>query len=137
MVFTGHANGLNPTTCFSTQMSQPLGYAIGNWLEVQECLEIMQGQKQPLTEFEQSYDLIALVCIQAGQMLLQSGLEEFEQKSLNDLTQLAYEALQSGKALKQFIEMALAQGADPKGVDSLWYPNKEQQFYKGISVLKY
>ena len=126
MVHTGKANGLNPTTAFLTRMSQPLGYAIGNWYEIQECLEILQGQFS-----KHNYDLVSLVSLQAGQMLLQSGL--FQGKSLDDLTQLAFERLQTGAAVAKFKEMALTQGADPKGTETLWYPSKDK-LYHGISV---
>uniref|UniRef100_A0A7S3DUA5 Thymidine phosphorylase n=1 Tax=Entomoneis paludosa TaxID=265537 RepID=A0A7S3DUA5_9STRA len=132
MVQTGHAQGLTPTTAFLTQMHQPLGYAIGNWYEVQECLEIMQPWSQNKNT-ALNYDLIALVCLQAGQMLLQSGLPQYQHQSLKDLTQLAFDQLKSGHVLPKFCDMALAQGADPPGRDSLWYPDASQ-LYPGVDI---
>ena len=122
MVYTGHGQGLNPTTAFLTQMHQPLGYAIGNWYEIQECLEILQGgDSLQQAQDHCSYDLIALTCLLAGQMLVQSEL--YPNQSLDELVQLAYDTLQQGKALDKFQEMALAQGADPHQASSLWYPD--------------
>jgi len=43
MVKIGKAHG-KETICVLTDMSQPLGYAIGNALEVRECIDVLSGQ---------------------------------------------------------------------------------------------
>ena len=107
MVATGEANGLCPTTAFLTRMNHPIGRAVGNWLEVKECVQIMRSGGN---DSELSRDLIALVTCQAGQMLLQSG--RFPGQSLEDLVQAARERLDSGAVLDKFVEMVTAQGGD-------------------------
>lgn len=124
MVAVGEANGLHPTTAFLTDMNYPMGYAVGNWVEVKECIEILKGGDFLTADNETlrlSGDLIALVVVQAGQMLYQSQLygiaEGDSSKSLNysldQCTRHAYQVLMSGKALEKFRQMLLAQGADP------------------------
>jgi pyrimidine-nucleoside phosphorylase len=141
MVAVGEANGLNPTTAFLTKMDHPIGSAVGNWLEVRECIDIMMGgfsdslQQQNVVDhvgsntksefFRLCHDLIALVVVQAGQMLYQSAIEtptkdnDDNTKSgipttLDGWMKLAYDVLDSGAALRKFREMALAQDADPE-----------------------
>jgi pyrimidine-nucleoside phosphorylase len=111
MVNTGEANGLTPTTAFLTHMDEPIGCAVGNWLEVKECIDVMNGKFTALNR----RDLVTLTVIQAGQMLLQSGL--FPDKSLDQLTQKALGALKDGTALAKFREMVIAQGGDCSVVD--------------------
>jgi pyrimidine-nucleoside phosphorylase len=109
MVATGEANGLNPTTALLTRMDQPIGYAIGNWLEVKECIDVMRdGTGSP--------DLIELTAMLAGQMLFQSGA--VLDMAFDDCVRKAHENLKEGKALIKFREMVVAQNGDPSFVDN-------------------
>jgi pyrimidine-nucleoside phosphorylase len=109
MVATGEANGLVPTTAFLTRMDHPIGCAVGNWLEVKECIDIMRAGQG-------SRDLIELVLMQAGQMLLQSGV--FPDCSFEDCVNKAQDALEGGKAFAKFREMVITQGGDVTVVDN-------------------
>jgi len=71
LVAVGEANGLTPTTAFLTDMNHPIGRAVGNWLEVEECIDVMKGNLRH-DRLRLGRDLIALVVVQAGQMLYQS-----------------------------------------------------------------
>ncbi len=53
-----------------TDMNEPLGYAIGNWVEIEECISIMNpnGRKSEL-----SNDLIEVTLTLAGAMLMLAG----------------------------------------------------------------
>lgn len=84
-----------------TDMNQPLGNAVGNALEVQEAVEILQG--------EHDGDLKDVSVALASQMLLLSGFTEDESAAIR----LATDALESGKALAQLSKMIEAQGGDP------------------------
>ena len=117
MIATGEANGLNPTTAFLTKMDEPIGVAVGNWLEVAECLRIMRGGDHLLEACKSSYDLITLVCMQAGQMVLQSGVAS-PHKDLQQLATEAFDVLMAGTVLAKFREMVIAQGGDPDFVDN-------------------
>lgn len=79
-------------------MSQPLGRAIGNRLEVLEALEIMQGKgREDITHF---------ICELAQIMLRLAGVD----KSLEDIRK----NLVDGTALAKFEEMVTYQGGDLK-----------------------
>lgn len=53
-----------------TDMSSPLGYAIGNWVEIKECIEIMNPE---LNKSPHSKDLIDVTLYLAGAMLMVAG----------------------------------------------------------------
>lgn len=103
MIATSEANGLQPTTCILTHMDSLIGTTVGNWLEVAECLEILKGQSG-------APDLIALVVIEAAQMLKQA--EKYAGESLETLVQLCLDTLQSGKVYDKFEQMVVAHGGD-------------------------
>lgn len=113
MVAVGEANGLVPTTAFLTDMNHPIGRAVGNWVEVYECIDVLKGNLQGTKALTLSKGLIALVVVQVGQMLHQSGSKNYESMSLDDCIRHAYNVLDSGKALEKFRDMLLAQGAEP------------------------
>lgn len=81
-----------------TDMNQPLGYAVGNTLEIKECIEIMSG-KGPL-------DTKELTLILAGYMFY------LGKKAKTPLAgkKLAKKLLEDGSAYKKFIEMVKFQG---------------------------
>lgn len=86
------------TVAVITNMSQPLGRAIGNRLEVLEALEIMQGKgREDITHF---------ICELAQIMLRLAGVD----KSLEDIRK----NLVDGTALTKFEEMVTYQGGDLK-----------------------
>lgn len=115
MIATGQANGLTPTTCFLTHMDSVIGTCVGNWLEIQESIELMKTGKG-------SKDLVALVAVQAAQMLCQSG--KYVQESFPGLLQLVLEALQAGKAYPYFERMVEAHGGDVRVCqDMTQYPH--------------
>ena len=95
MVDLGKAVG-RKTVAVITDMSQPLGRAIGNRLEILEALEILQGKgRQDITHF---------ICELAQIML---GLADVE-KTIKEIRQ----HLENGQALAKFEEMVAAQGGD-------------------------
>jgi len=115
MVHTGEANGLHPTTAFLTRHDQPIGTAVGNWLEVRECLEILRGNCiSPL-----QHDLVTLTVVQSAQMLYQSKGGNTE--SFEVLVEKVGTALRDGTALAQFRRMVQAQGGDVRVVDDPAY----------------
>ncbi|CVN88922.1 thymidine phosphorylase [Streptococcus pneumoniae] len=84
------------TVAVITDMSQPLGRAIGNRLEILEALEILQGQgRQDITHF-----ICELAQIMLGLANVNKTVEEVRQH------------LENGQALAKFEEMVQAQGGD-------------------------
>ncbi|MBO7527248.1 MAG: thymidine phosphorylase [Clostridia bacterium] len=81
-------------------MNEPLGYNIGNTLEAYEAIEILKGKKGKL------YDAI----IELSGKCIALGLDIEE----NIATQMAIDAIKTGKALEKFKEMVKAQGGSTK-----------------------
>lgn len=88
-----------------TDMNQPLGCAVGNALEVQEAIEILQGE-HPGSLRDLSKEL-------ASQMILLSGAESDPDQARS----LATAALDSGRALRQLAFMIETHGGDPRVCD--------------------
>jgi pyrimidine-nucleoside phosphorylase len=87
-----------------TDMSQPLGIAIGNALEVAESVEVLQGGGPA--------DVRALTLELAAIMLHLSGAAEDHAAG----HVRALETLASGAAFETFLRMVEAQGGDPRSV---------------------
>jgi pyrimidine-nucleoside phosphorylase len=104
LVANGRANGLN-TVALITAMDQPLGRAVGNALEVIECVETLKGNGPP--------DLEALSVELAAGMVQLGGVAPNHLKA----EALVSEALTSGRGLELFRQMVEHQGGDPKVVD--------------------
>jgi pyrimidine-nucleoside phosphorylase len=85
---------------FITNMNQPLGYKIGNALEVEETIEILKG-KGPEDVRELTYTL-------AAEMLIIAGKESSREEALKKVD----EAVKSGKALKKWEELVEYQGGN-------------------------
>ncbi|MGT2681593.1 pyrimidine-nucleoside phosphorylase [Streptococcus porci] len=92
------------TIAVITNMSQPVGRAIGNRLEVLEAIEIMQGKGRK--------DVTHFICELAQIMLKLAGLD----KSLDEI----HDALVNGRALQKFEDMVVAQGGD---LEDLYRPS--------------
>ncbi|GGE54406.1 pyrimidine-nucleoside phosphorylase [Priestia taiwanensis] len=99
MVRIGNNVGRN-TMAVISDMSQPLGYAIGNALEVQEAIDTLQG-KGPK-------DLEELCLVLGSQMVFLAGKAE----SLEDAREKLIEVMNNGKALEKFKVFLEAQGGD-------------------------
>ncbi len=93
------------TMAVISDMSQPLGFAIGNALEVKEAIDTLQGRGPK--------DLEEL-CIALGrQMVFLANKAD----SLEDAEEKLKEVIRNGKALKKFKEFIANQGGDPSVVD--------------------
>jgi pyrimidine-nucleoside phosphorylase len=102
MVATAEGAGTR-TVALLTDMSQPLGSAAGNWIELMEAVELLRG-KRPA----QSEDLRELSLTLSGWMIHLGG----EASSPKEGYQRAEAALADGSALKHFLAMVKAQGGD-------------------------
>lgn len=102
MVSTGEASGTR-TAALLTSMDEPLGRFSGNWVEVWECVDIMQGKRHPM-----SADLIQLSNILSGWMLHLAGRAATPAAGAI----LSNEILASGEAYKAWLKIIAAQGGD-------------------------
>jgi pyrimidine-nucleoside phosphorylase len=82
-------------------MNQPLGFAIGHALEVQETLKLLKG--------EGPSDLEALCLTLGGVALTCAGIKD----TLEESKELLHQRLHDGSALEKFRELVVAQGGDP------------------------
>jgi len=108
MVETGERAGTR-TVAVLTDMSQPLGRMAGNWIEIAESVELLRGERPPLSE-----DLRELSLILAGWMIHLGG----KAKTAEDGRRIAEEKLKDGSALRIFREMVAAQGGDLAAIDA-------------------
>lgn len=88
-----------------SDMSQPLGEAVGNALEVVEAIETLQGHGPE--------DLMEMCYILGSQMVVLAKKAD----SLEAARRLLEDALASGRALAKFKEMITNQGGDASVVD--------------------
>jgi pyrimidine-nucleoside phosphorylase len=110
MIETGELCGIE-TSALVTRMDSPLGYAVGNWLEVKECIEIMTSKEAALSEL--SADLVQVTLALAAQMLVQGN----KASDMKDGVAKAREHLFNGQAWKKFRQMVSAQGGDLATID--------------------
>jgi pyrimidine-nucleoside phosphorylase len=109
MVATAEAAGTR-TVALLTDMSQPLGRAAGNWIELVECVELLRGERPAWNE-----DLRELSLILAGWMIHLGGKAESAKTGYS----LAEAALTDGAALAAFMKMVDAQGGDVSVFDDM------------------
>ncbi|MFC0271513.1 pyrimidine-nucleoside phosphorylase [Metabacillus herbersteinensis] len=105
MVDIGNAVG-RKTMAVISDMSQPLGYAIGNALEVKEAIDTLSGKGPKDLE-----DL----CLELGSYMV--FLAE-KADSLEEARSMLEKAIQNGDALKTLKTFLEAQGGDASVVDS-------------------
>jgi thymidine phosphorylase len=93
MVDLGKAHGVT-TVALLTDMSTPLGRAVGNAIEVEESLEVLAGGGPA--------DVVELTLALAREMLATVGIDADPAAALRD-----------GRAMDKWREMIAAQGGDP------------------------
>ena len=91
------------TAALITDMNQPLGSCIGNALDVQEAIEILQGKHQ-------DSDLFAICKRLSAQLIRLGGKAEEEREA----ERMVLDAIASGRALQKLATMIQAQGGDAR-----------------------
>ncbi|MDD3656274.1 MAG: thymidine phosphorylase [Atribacterota bacterium] len=99
MVNIGKSNNKKTYVVISS-MDQPLGYAVGNSLEVQEAIELLNNRGPS--------DLKELCLFLGSYMLVAGGIVKKQQDGINLLEKIII----SGKALNKFIEIVKNQNGD-------------------------
>jgi thymidine phosphorylase len=94
MVELGKAHGVR-TVALLTDMSTPLGRAVGNAVEVAEAVEVLAGGGPP--------DVVELTLVLAREMLAAANLPDVDPA----------DALRDGRAMDTWRAMVRAQGGDP------------------------
>ena len=103
--------------CVVSHMSQPLGKAIGNSLEVKEAIDCLSGGGPP--------DLRELAFYLAAKMVLMAGLVSDHEEAMADVKK----KLASGSALDKFREIIVAQSGDARVLgDTSLLPQSSSRF---------
>jgi len=88
------------TCCYITEMNNPIGFCIGNAIEIQESIDLMKYKSN------HSIDLEELVCEQGGRLLLLTNkIQTIEQGR-----EMIRDTFKNGSALKKFHDMIIGQG---------------------------
>lgn len=101
MVGIGARHGVS-TTALITWMGQPLGREVGNTNEIRESIDVLRGEgPDDVTELTLAFGevMLELAGIDGGRAVL-------------------IEAVESGRALQKFVDVAVAQGGDPSVIES-------------------
>lgn len=107
------------TMAVISDMSQPLGFAIGNALEVKEAIDTLKG--------EGPEDLTELVLVLGSQMVVLAN----KANTLEEAREMLIEVMKNGKATEKFKEFLSNQGGDSSIVDN---PEKMPQAKYVIDV---
>jgi pyrimidine-nucleoside phosphorylase len=104
LVSIGNASGVK-TEAVITAMDSPLGRAVGNALEVIECIEVLKGGGPP--------DLIAVSVELTARMLVLGTIATDKA----DAERRVMAAIGSGEGLERFRRIIENQGGDPRVID--------------------
>jgi len=86
------------TIAVLSSMNRPIGYSVGNSLEILESVETMLGRGPA--------DLEELVCVLGGLLLESSGISN----DFDEGASMILDSLYDGSAFKKFVEMTVSQG---------------------------
>lgn len=93
------------TIAIISDMNQPLGFAVGNALEVKEAIDTLKGEgPEDLTE----------LCLTLGSYMLVLGKKA---KNTTEGRKILKDIIKSQKGLKKLKELVVAQGGNPKFIE--------------------
>lgn len=108
------------TSALFSAMDQPLGNAIGNWLEIKEAIDTLRGKGPE--------DLVAVTLALGAEMLIKAKISKNTSDAIEKLKQI----LNSGKAFNKFVEIVKHQGGKVKYIEKpeLYYKSKYHYILK-------
>lgn len=95
------------TVCVLTNMDEPLGYAVGNTLEVKEAVEALKGNMPE--------DLQEVVLELGAYMIKLANVAN----TIEEAKLILMEKIQNGEAFNKFIELVQTQGGDTSYITNL------------------
>ncbi|MFD2533288.1 thymidine phosphorylase [Gracilimonas halophila] len=105
------------TIAYVTNMNQPLGFKIGNWLEVEECIDAMHGNGPD--------DIMEITYLLSGTMIYLGGKAETVKKGI----EISKEMIDTGAAFQKWLDIVEEQGGDVEMIKSPdKYPKAEYEF---------
>ncbi len=100
------------TVAFITNMDQPLGSTIGNWLEVVESVECLKGSRGTA---DASSDLMDVTHVLSGAMLMLGK----KAGTIAEGVALSRASIDDGSAFHKLLEIVKAQGGDVSALENL------------------
>lgn len=100
------------TIGFITDMNEPLGNTIGNWLEVVESVECLRGTRGTN---DLSSDLMEITHTLAGAMLMLGK----KAGTIEEGIELSRQSIANGRAYQKFLQLVVAQGGDEAAIENL------------------
>lgn len=88
------------TVAYLTNMNQPLGYKVGNWLEMEESIDSLQGNGPD--------DVMEVTHMLAGTMIMLGEKAESVEKGI----EMSQKAVENGQAFEKWLELTEKQGGD-------------------------
>ncbi len=123
-----------PTAAYITNMDEPLGRTVGNWLEIVECIDGLQGNGPE--------DLMEVTHQLCGAMIYLGK----KARTIEEGIQISKEMISSGKAWQKFLEIVAEQNGDvemvqnpdtyPKAKFSAEVTAKQNGYVKSIHSLE-
>lgn len=105
------------TIAYLTNMDQPLGNKIGNWLEVEESIDALVGNGPD--------DIMELTHVLSGTMIYLGKKASSIQKGI----QMSKEAIANGNAFQKFKDIVIEQGGDVSFIENPEkYPKSDVEF---------
>ncbi len=102
------------TIAYMTNMNQPLGFAIGNWLEVKESAEALQDQGPE--------DVMQISHLLSGTMIFLGD----KAGSVKEGIEKSKKAVENGSAWQKWLDLVKEQGGDTKVLENVdRYPETE------------
>ena len=106
MKYIGRKSGKD-VMCILTDMNEPLGYSVGNSLEVIEAVNALKG--------ELSEDIKEIILTFGSYMMKMAGVGDDLSKNKDKIL----EVIENGKAYEKFMELVAAQGGDISYIENL------------------
>jgi pyrimidine-nucleoside phosphorylase len=104
LISVGEKFGM-PTIAYITDMNEPLGYTIGNWLEIKECIDCLRGNG-PSDVMELTHQLCgAMIYLGKKSGSIEEGIKRSK------------EMIDTGKAWDKFLEILREQNGDVEMVE--------------------
>lgn len=105
------------TIAYVTNMNQPLGYKIGNWLEVEECIDAMHGNGPD--------DIMEITHLLSGTMIYLGGKADTVKEGI----EISKRQIENGEAFQKWLDIVEEQGGDTEVIKSPEkYPKAEYEF---------
>lgn len=99
-----------------SNMNQPLGFTVGNGIEIKETVDFLKGTKQEKNLKELIYKIVCLINEKAYNIDFKETLNKID------------ECINSGEAYKWFEKMLIGQNVSKKDLNSYFNPKYESDF---------